>query len=126
MDKLKQCRKARHLSQQQLADALEVSRSAVAMWETGGSSPDRAMILRLAAFFGVTTDYLLGYEKPGDVPPPPPTDEEIKFALFGGDGEITDAMYKEVQRFARMVKLREDYDRQQRAAQTSEEPADGE
>ena len=60
MDKLKQCRKARHLSQQQLADALEVSRSAVAMWETGGSSPDRAMILRLAAFFGVTTDYLLG------------------------------------------------------------------
>ena len=36
------------------------------------------------------------------------TDEEIKFALFGGDGDITDAMYDEVKRFAQMVKLREE------------------
>ena len=35
------------------------------------------------------------------------TDEEIKFALFGGDGEITDAMYEEVKRFAAFVKHRE-------------------
>jgi len=34
--------------------------------------------------------------------------EDIKFALFGGDGEITDAMFDEVKRFAEMVKLRED------------------
>ena len=36
-----------------------------------------------------------------------PTDEEIKFALFGGDGEITDAMYEEVKRFAAFIKQRE-------------------
>ena len=36
------------------------------------------------------------------------TDDDIKFALFGGDGEITDAMYEEVKRFAQMVKMRED------------------
>ena len=34
-------------------------------------------------------------------------DDEIKFALFGGDGEITDAMYEEVRRFAAFVKQRE-------------------
>lgn len=32
---------------------------------------------------------------------------EIKFALFGGDGEITDAMYEEVLQFAAFVKKRE-------------------
>lgn len=36
------------------------------------------------------------------------TDDDIKFALFGGDGEITDAMYEEVKQFAQMVKMRED------------------
>ena len=35
------------------------------------------------------------------------TDEDIKFALFGGDGEITDAMFDEVKRFAAYLKQRE-------------------
>lgn len=35
------------------------------------------------------------------------TDADIKFALFGGDGEITDAMYEEVKRFAAFIKERE-------------------
>ena len=37
----------------------------------------------------------------------PVTDADIKFALFGGDGEITDAMYEEVKKFAAFVKMRE-------------------
>ena len=32
------------------------------------------------------------------------TDEDIKIALFGGDGEITDEMYEEVKRFAAYLK----------------------
>lgn len=36
------------------------------------------------------------------------SDDDIKFALFGGDGEITDAMYQEVKEFAALIKLRED------------------
>ena len=34
------------------------------------------------------------------------TDEDIKFALFGGDGEITDEMYEEVKKFASYLKQR--------------------
>ena len=34
------------------------------------------------------------------------SDDDIKFALFGGDGEITDEMYDEVKRFAEFVKQR--------------------
>lgn len=38
---------------------------------------------------------------------PTVTDEDIKFALFGGDGEITDEMFEEVKRFAAYVKQRD-------------------
>jgi len=35
------------------------------------------------------------------------SEDDIKFALFGGDGEITDEMYDEVKRFAAFIKQRE-------------------
>lgn len=64
---------------------------------------------KLAAYFGVSVGYLLGEEeKKGPAEPGRPvSDEDIKFALFGGDGEITDAMYDEVRSFAAYVKQRE-------------------
>ena len=66
----------------------------------------------IADYFGVTTDYLLTGEETKKAPTQKGereiSDDDIKFALFGGDGEITDAMYDEVKRFAQMVKLREE------------------
>lgn len=50
----------RKMSQDALAKAMNVSRSTVAMWETDGSIPDIMTVIKLADFFGVTTDYLLG------------------------------------------------------------------
>lgn len=80
-----------------------LNRSAVAKWKNG-SLPNGATAARLAEYFGVTVDQLLGKEEPAKRPV---TDEEIKFALFGGDGEITDEMYREVKNFAAFVKQRE-------------------
>lgn len=66
----------------------------------------------IADYFGVTTDHLLTGEETKKAPTQKGereiSDDDIKFALFGGDGEITDAMYDEVKRFAQMVKLREE------------------
>ena len=65
---------------------------------------------RIAAYFGVSVNYLL--EGTGEAPASRPvSDEDIKFALFGGDGEITDEMYEEVKRFAAYVKQREGRDK---------------
>lgn len=80
-----------------------LNRSAVAKWKAGGK-PNGSTAAKLAEYLGVTTDYLLtGQEEPR----PKVTDDDIKFALFGGDGEITDAMYEEVKRFAAFIKQRE-------------------
>lgn len=59
---------------------------------------------KLAAAMGVSLDTVYGRDG-GDARQI--TDEDIKFALFGGDGEITDAMYQEVRQFAAYVKQRE-------------------
>ena len=66
---------------------------------------------RLASYFGVTVDYLLGNTEQKENTPAEEgervKDDDIKFALFGGDGEITDEMYEEVKRFAKFVQQRE-------------------
>ena len=86
-----------------------LNRSAVAKWK-GGGKPNGSTAAKLAEYFGVTTDYLLGQSEqttPGAMPRAV-SDEEIKFALFGGDGEITEAMYQEVRNFAAYIKRREE------------------
>lgn len=57
---LKDLRERRDITQGELAKILEVSPSTVGMWEQGRRQPDYDMLVKIAAFFGVTTDYLLG------------------------------------------------------------------
>ena len=65
---------------------------------------------KIANYFNVSVAYLLGEESkiaPAKDGERSVSDDDIKFALFGGDGEITDAMYDEVRRFAAYIKQRE-------------------
>lgn len=59
---LKKLRTVKKISQKRLADSIGVSRSTVAMWETGGSQPDNDNLSRIATYFDVSVDYLLGRE----------------------------------------------------------------
>ena len=58
-DKLAKLRKNNNLSQEQFADKLNVSRSAVAKWESEAGIPDVDNLKTAAELFGVTIDYLL-------------------------------------------------------------------
>lgn len=58
-EKLLRLRKARNMSQEELAERLEVSRQAISRWEMGTAMPDAVNILAISKLFGVTTDYLL-------------------------------------------------------------------
>ena len=58
-EKLARLRKARGMSQEQLAAALGVSRQAVSKWELGEAVPDVSRVVAMSELFGVTTDYLL-------------------------------------------------------------------
>ena len=58
-DKIRQARRNCGLSQEQLAERLAVSRSAVAKWETDKGLPDVGNLKILARLLGVSVDYLL-------------------------------------------------------------------
>lgn len=67
-EKILSLRTARGMSQDDLAEKLEVSRQSVSKWETGQSTPDLDKIIKLADLFGVTVDELV---REGERPQPP-------------------------------------------------------
>ena len=67
--RIRALRKERGLSQEALAQALEVSRQAVTKWEDGSSLPSTAKLFALAGFFSVPLAELTGTPE-GTAPPP--------------------------------------------------------
>ena len=61
-ENLVQLRKMKRLTQEDIADALGVSRQAVAKWEAGDTVPDLDKCKALADIFGVSLDDLANYE----------------------------------------------------------------
>ena len=59
-DILKKLRKSRKLNQKQFVKEVYISPSAVSQYETGRVMPSRETLDRIAKYFGVSTDFLLG------------------------------------------------------------------
>lgn len=110
-EQLRKARIAAGLTQQQVADAIGITNSTYCGYETGKRQPDVPKIKQLSKILGISGDFLLetGYEKsPTSKGGRTVNDDDIKFALFGGDRDITDAMLEEVRQYAEFVKIRED------------------
>lgn len=60
-DRLISLRKERGMTQEELAKAINKKRSTLSGYETEGKEPDLELVCFLAKYFGVSTDYLLGY-----------------------------------------------------------------
>jgi len=58
-DRLLKLRKEKNISQEDLANELDVSRQTISKWETNQSMPDFDKIVPLCNYFGITTDELL-------------------------------------------------------------------
>jgi len=59
-ERLLELRKEKNISQAVLAKQLDVSFAVVCYWETDRSEPTAPNIVKIADYFGVTTDFLLG------------------------------------------------------------------
>ena len=60
MLRLQDARKAKNLTQQEVADAIGITRISYARYEGGLREPDLSTLVNLANLYEVTTDYLLG------------------------------------------------------------------
>ena len=60
--RIKYLRQSRELNQVQLADKLGVKKQSISNWENDNIMPSIDMLIKIADFFHVSTDYLLGRE----------------------------------------------------------------
>lgn len=61
-EKIKQLRLEKNITQEQLADYLNISYQSVSKWERGVSQPDISLVVPIARFFNVTADELFGLD----------------------------------------------------------------
>lgn len=84
--RIRQLRKSRNMTQDQLAELVGVTAQAVSKWENDISSPDIALLPRLAEIFQVTTDNLLGVPEKTEIVPAPPKQSGF-YVNIGDDPE---------------------------------------
>lgn len=59
-NQLKKIRKKYNLTQVQFAEIFNISNGTIAMWETGKRQPDNDMLMKIANYFNISVDYILG------------------------------------------------------------------
>ena len=62
-ERIRALRREKHLTQTELSRRIGVSKAMISSYELEQRAPSYEILIKLAAFFGVTTDYLLGLEK---------------------------------------------------------------
>ena len=59
-ERLRNLRREMDLTQERLADIMETTQRKISYWESGKTEPDLYSLWKLADFFDVSIDYLLG------------------------------------------------------------------
>ena len=87
--KIKELRIAENLTQEKLAEELNVSFQSISRWENGISTPDISLIPVIARYFGVSTDHLFGLEdEESEITK---SELEQKYLNFRKDGDLDGA-----------------------------------
>ncbi len=88
-DNLAELRRSKKFSQEQVAEALDVSRQAVAKWESGKTVPDLNKCIALAELYGVSLDDLVQYDsRAAGLPIPPKGKHLFGTVTIGEKGQI--------------------------------------
>ena len=92
--RLAELRREKGLSQEELAEKLNVSRQAVSKWERGESSPDTDNLIALAQLYGVSLDVLLGL-KLAKTPEPAGAEYEVPMETEAEEIPLTEELSPE-------------------------------
>ena len=102
MNRIKELRTKKSLSQAGLAELIGLTQQAVGKWENGKSDPDNETLKKLSAVFDVTIDYILcNADSPAksDI-----TLNEIEYALFGETKHLDESEQQELLRLAKFFR----------------------
>lgn len=83
-ERIKELRKSKKMSQSELGKFIGVSQTTVTAWENGRAEPSSSYVAKLATFFNVSTDYLLGRDtKEDDLKTADLADDDTIFTFEG-------------------------------------------
>ena len=85
MNRLKEIRESKGMTQTQLGEVIGAKKSAVSLWESGKRQIDNNTLKSLADFFGVSVDYILGRDQEELAQLSLDNDVEIRFLARGGE-----------------------------------------
>lgn len=107
---LKKLRQELGMNQTQLATAIGLSRSAIAMYESGQREPDLETLYTIAEYFKVSVDYLVGKSNIREKAPAKVGVklDDFTYALFDETKDLTDADKEMLLGMAKMLKERKD------------------
>jgi transcriptional regulator with XRE-family HTH domain len=102
--KLKQLRERHGLTQEQLAKQFNTLKSSISMYEHGVRLPNAELLIDVAQYFNVSTDYLLGIEKDNTIDEQLKEQEALKNALkkagfMKKNEDLTDEELKKLMNF---------------------------
>ena len=80
-ENIKKLRRQQHMTQKELAEKIGISKAMISAYETEMRYPSYDVLIKLAAVFGVTTDFLLGLEKKNTVDITDLDEEEIQIVV---------------------------------------------
>ena len=98
MKRMKELRQKKGISMEELATALNVSKSRVNMWENNGSVPRSDVLVKIAEYYNVPTDYLLGNNNTSESP----TDAKLN-ALQRNLGKLNEEELKKAENVLKAV-----------------------
>ena len=114
VDRIRAICKERKTTLAEVERATGIGNGVIARWENQKSSPPIDRLRLIASHLDVPLSSLTGNDQDDETKKEPAasegsklSDDDIKFALFGGGEEITDEMFEEVKRFAAYVRARE-------------------
>ena len=98
MSNLKKLRIEKGVTQVELAKIIGVSKSTYSYWEMDKYQPDQESLFKLADYYGVTLDYLLGRE------PELPVTDDFTYALYNETKELSEEDKQQLINMARFLK----------------------
>lgn len=100
MERLRELRLKRGMTQTQVGDLIGVSCVTIGRYEAGEREPSNAKIAALADYFGVSVDYLMGHDQQQETAFSSPKQQQILSEL----GNLSEEQLEEVLRYAEYVK----------------------
>ena len=92
------------ISQTELGKKIGVARSTICQYESGRREPDNETLQRLADFFNVSVDYLLGREQPVEKQEISVPDKDVMVAFQDGAENLTQEDIDDVVKFIEFLK----------------------